>query len=309
MFKVIVTGGSGFLGYHTVTALLRKSPDAEIFIFDEKEPDWPFQGEVVAQDVADPAGMQRKIRQLRPNAIVHLAGILGTGEQVYDVLPSLRVNTVATVELLEFLKNEFPGVRVALTVNGNGEWNNTYAITKEAAGRFALMFNKEFDTEFAVIRPFNAFGEWQKAHPIRKIGPHVITRALENAPIEIFGTGEQQFDLIYAGDVGEVLAQAVLHPVSDFSQIFECGRGSTVTPVSFSKMVIDMIDGSHSDLHFLPMRSGEPETSVLVADVSTMKPLGLPPKGEDCFESALRRTIDWYRTAVDGAREIYIDRA
>jgi len=308
MHKIIVTGGSGFLGYHTVIALLQRSPGAEILIFDQKEPDWPFEGEVVVQDIADSAGMQKMIRQLRPDAIVHLAGILGTGEQVHDVMPSLQVNTVATVELLEFLKNDFPDIRVGLTVNGNGEWNNTYAITKETAGRFALMFNKEFGTKFAVIRPFNAFGEWQKAHPIRKIGPHVITRALQNAPIDIYGNGEQQFDLVYAGVVGEALAQSVLHPVSDYSRIFECGSGSTVTPVGFSKAVIKMIDGAKSDLNFLPMRSGEPESSVLVANISTMEPLGLKSNGADSFESDLSRTIDWYRTAMDASRDIYVDR-
>jgi len=307
--RLLVTGGSGFLGYHAVAAIRRQTPNAEIIIFDEKKPDWPFQGEVIAQDVADTVGFHDKIRQLRPTAIIHLAGILGTGEQVHDVLPSLRVNTLATVELLEFLKNEFPDIRLCLTVNGNGDWNNTYAITKEAAGRFALMFNKEFGTKFAVIRPFNAFGEWQKAHPIRKIGPHVITRVLQDAPIDIYGTGEQQFDLVYAGDVGEALARSVAEPLSDFSQVFECGSGETMTPVSFSKSVMKAIEGANSDLRYLPMRAGEPAMSVLVADVSTMKPLGLSPKGTGCFESDLRRTIDWYRFALDESLEKYIDRA
>jgi nucleoside-diphosphate-sugar epimerase len=223
-------------------------------------------------------------------------------------MPSLRVNTVATVELLEFLKNDHPEIRVGLTVNGNGEWNNTYAITKETAGRFALMFNKEFGTKFAVVRPFNAFGEWQKSRPIRKIGPHVISRALQNAAIEIFGSGEQQFDLVYAGDVGEALARSILWPVDDYSRVFECGTGSTVTPISFSETVTKLIEGAKPEFRFLPMRSGEPPMSVLVADVSTMEPLGLSPKGTDRFESDLSRTIEWYRFALAESLDSYIDR-
>lgn len=308
MAKVIITGGSGFLGYHTVAALQRHSSVADIIILDQKRPDWPFDGECITQDVAEMAGLQDKIRQIRPDAIIHLAAILGTGVQVHNVMPSLRVNTVAAVEMLEFLKNEHPEVRVSLTVNGNGAWKDTYAITKETSGRFALMFNQEFGTKFAVIRPFNAFGEWQKAHPIRKIGPHVITRALQNAPIEIFGKGDQRFDMIYAGDVGEGLARSVLLPLADYSNVFELGSGSTVTPVSFSKTVIEMIGGVSPDLKFLPMRVGEPESSLLVADVSTMVPLGLAPKEAGCYEADLRRTIDWFREAIAGEREIYVDR-
>lgn len=315
MNRLLITGGSGFLGYHTTQAILREDSEAKIIIADLKAPTWLDSDDPDSQmsfsfcDMRALEDVMGLVSSLGITHVIHLAGILGTAEQVKDPVPSFELNTLATIQFLDQMRKSYPDIPITLTVNGNGSWNNTYAISKEAAGRVALMFNNEFHTRYSVVRPFNAYGEYQKAHPIRKIGPHMITRALLNQDIEIFGNGEQEFDLVYAGDVGEALYLATVDVEGrDYSEILEAGSGEVITPVLFAEKVI-AITGSSSRLKHLPMRPGEPEDTYLVAEPESLRQIGMDYEEMRGFDSIkLEETIDWYAARIAEGIEIYIDR-
>ncbi len=303
MTKFLVTGGSGFLGYHVVDRIL-KDPDNLVEIFDMVEPVWwheisdKYRVNFTYGNILDCRDVwwDRLLNDM--DSVIHLAGILGTTEQVRDPTPSIEVNTLATVSMLTWILNHKIDLPVVLTVNGNGKWNNTYAISKEAAGRFALMFNKEFGTQFRVVRPYNAFGEWQKSKPIRKVFPHFAIQALIGEDIDIFGSGNQTFDLVYAGHVAEVLYQAVMHPGAPTDLIYEVGSGQAVTPHTLANDIL-ILTGSDSDLNFLPMRKGEPDDSSLVADNSNLEHFGLGLSFAEVQTHDIRRTVQWYKEHPD----------
>jgi len=291
MSKVLVTGGSGFLGAHVCDVAYENGD--EVTIYDQRPPKFDLKQErfnFIKGSTNDEAALEQQV--LTHDRIIHLAGILGTAETVENPQESIDVNITASVKLFNVLKLH-PEKTAMLTVNGNYQWYNTYAITKEAAGRFAIMYNQAFSTKIAVVRALNAYGPWQKLKPVRKIVPEFIYRALNDQPLEIFGDGTQTFDLVHARDVALSFYRSVSVDHGVYDTIFESGTGKVTTPTDLAQKIITMT-GSKSQLKFLPMRKGEPTTSEVRANTSTLLPFGdIPITAE---ETGLASTIEWYKS-------------
>ena len=85
-FKVLVTGGLGFLGSATVRALQEQHTDWDVWILDinplpkEKSAEIPLLGgcryEYVQADITDINSVSRALAMVRPDAIIHTAGIV-----------------------------------------------------------------------------------------------------------------------------------------------------------------------------------------------------------------------------------------
>jgi len=190
------------------------------------------------------------------------------------------------------------GVRGAQITVGNHFMNNTYAITKTTAERFALMFNKELGTRISVVRGLNAYGEAQKYRPVRKIIPNFVLRAINNEPIEIFGDGEQVMDMIYVQDLAEILIRAATRDHGAYDRIFEAGTGRRTTVRQIAELV-NRIAGNKAGIKHLPMRAGEPERAVVLGDPKTLQPLGFAAGDLTPLETGLERAVRWYRDHND----------
>lgn len=293
--KVLVTGGMGFVGSHTVDLLL--SLGHEVTLLDRYKRDNPWDGKVGVNlgDVRDREAVEQAI--CGQDAVIHLAGILGTMETVGNPKPSVDTNIHGTLNVLEACrpsrmnKNGVRGVYISV---GNHFMNNTYAITKSAAERFTFMYNKEHGTNVAVVRGLNAYGERQKHKPVRKIIPNFVLRALKGVPIEIFGDGEQVMDMIYVGDLAKVLVNAIFTDHGRYDLVFEAGTGRETTVNQIANLIIEYT-GSKGGVKHIGMRPGEPERSVVLGNPETLKPLGINKGGLVTLEEGLIRTVDWYR--------------
>lgn len=305
MSRFLVTGGAGFLGYHTIKSIL-SDPDNVVVVFDLIQPsywdewdEWEASGQIAMQYGSVSLVQEINKALIDVDFIVHLAGILGTAEQVQSPLASIVVNTAGTASVMQanLEKNNVPMV---ITVNGNHEWLNTYAITKEAAGRIALMFNKELNADIRVVRAFNAYGEWQKSKPIRKIGPEFILAAIRGNPIEIFGTGEQLFDAIYAGEVGEILHKMSCTPNVRNDIIYQAGSETAVNVNDFA-LAVRKTCLSGSEIVHVDMRQGEDEYSKAVARQGSRKQLeeviGIFPFQN--LDMRLPQVIRWYKEHME----------
>lgn len=299
--KVLVTGG-GFIGTHVVEALLEQGH--EVSIFDRyRNPEWHERWKdrvkVYLGDIRDREAVMEAV--YRQDGVINLAGILGTMETVDNPHPSVDTNVHGALNVFEgcrpnsMHRNGIRGVQIAV---GNYFMNNTYSITKTMAERFAFMFNQELGTKIAVVRGLNAYGEYQKHKPVRKITPNFVVRALNGVPIEIYGDGEQIMDMIYVKDLAEILIRALTwdHPCYDTA--FEGGTGRRTTVNEIAR-VINEIAGNRAGVRYLPMRAGEPERSVVLGDPATLKPLGYRPGDLTSLEEGMARTVRWYRDHYD----------
>lgn len=299
MKNILVTGGAGFIGSHVVDELLRRSLVPTIFdrlihfhptIADVKRTPI-FYGDVTSyQAVLEAVG--------KHDGVIHLAGRLGTAETINDPVPSVEVNTIGALNVFQACREHgVPAVYIAV---GNHWMNNSYSISKTSAERFALMFNTEHDTRIAVVRGMNAFGPRQLHLPVKKIIPTFVVHALRGDDIPVYGDGSQRMDMIFVEDLARVLVDALVTDHGCYDSVMEAGTGEALSVKEIAEAVIEASGSSRrraSRIKNLPMRAGEPEGSVVVADLETLAPLG--DYSFKPFSEAIVETVEWYRKNYD----------
>jgi len=125
MFKnILVTGGAGFIGSHTVDALL--AAGYRVRVFDNLEPqvhgaiDQPpaylsREAEFIRGDVRDREALGRALRGM--DAVIHLAAMVGGGQSQYQIHRYIDVNVGGTAVLLDLLVNDKTGVQKLLVAS------------------------------------------------------------------------------------------------------------------------------------------------------------------------------------------------
>lgn len=289
MKKVVITGGAGFIGSHVVDFLRKR--DIETIIFDRYKE--PLQREDITFIIGDVKDRNRVFDVVaNSDGVIHLAAILGTQETINQPIPVTNVNIKGSLNIFEACcKFNKKAVYIAV---GNYWMNNPYSITKTAAERFALMYNKEFNTKIAVVRGLNAYGPRQKDKPVRKIMPNLIIPALKNEDIKIYGSGNQIMDMIYVCDLAEILVKALIYNHSIYNEVIEAGMGKDTRINELAELVIKMVNSKSKIIH-VPMRPGEIADSIVKANVENLKKLGINPSGLMSLREGVSKTIEWYR--------------
>jgi UDP-glucose 4-epimerase len=242
--KVLVTGGAGFIGRAVEAALGRA--DHEAVILDVHE-----EGDIRDRDAVD-----RAVDGC--DAVIHLAGVLGTHELFDDVSTAIDINIKGTVNVLDAcLKHEARYVGITMPQ----VFPSIYTATKIAATKMATAYHETYRLPVSHVRAFNAYGIGQKhgpGHP-QKIVPTFAFEAWAGRPIPIWGSGSQTVDLIHVDDLGRMLVDAIDYGNDD---VFDGGTGVAVTVNEVAKIAL-RVTGSKADVEHLPMRRGEKPTHIV----------------------------------------------
>lgn len=291
---VLVTGASGFIGRHVVEALLAEG--RHVLAFDRlgypPEGANPFMGDIRDANAVTEA-------MAHASSWIHLAGTLGTQETIKNPRPAAETNILGGLNVLQAAAQyNLPGVYIAV---GNHWMDNTYSITKTAVERFCNMFRTEQGLPVTTVRAMNAFGPGQiPATPygpskVRKIIPAFVCRALKGDPVEIYGDGSQIMDMVYVTDVAKTLVAALRYTEKNgpISTPIECGSGRPTTVNEIAYAVIKAV-GIGSVVN-LPMRPGEPEHSIVLANPDTMKVLGIDVKDFVTLEDGVKNAVTYFK--------------
>lgn len=282
--KIVVTGGSGFLGSFLCERLRDRGRD--VVVLDTSEPRWTPWVEWHSADVSREESIELLVR-LQPAAVIHMAGLLGTAETFDWPQDTVRVNTVGTVNVLEACKQtkaRYVGVETGTP------WLSPYAISKRAATDFARGYGRAFGIRTSVLKVFNAYGPRQDGTgKVNKIVPRFAVNALSGEPLPIFGDGRQVIDVCHADDVAECFA-LTLERAPGEGEVLHVGSGEPITVLEVADRVMEFCGGG--TLRFFPRRVGEGD-EYPVADTSRLREmLGFVPAPLD---DRLKETIEWYR--------------
>lgn len=289
--RVLITGGLGFIG----TAVCRNLMERGIqpIVLDRKGQKGRWLDGVIyyVGDVRNENTIDDIMYDAYPDGVIHLAALLGTQETVYNPRKAAETNIFGSLNVFSAIANH--DVKAVYIAVGNHWMNNPYSITKTCAERFALMCNKEWQTQIAVVRGLNVYGPGQKAKPVRKVMPNFVEPALRGGTITIYGSGDQVMDMIYIDDMAEVLVRALVMDHGCYDKVIEAGMGDDTTVNDLAKMVVDEV--GMGKLNYVDMRAGEEPDSVVRADTTNMeKYLDYGPDVMVPLAEGVRRTVMAY---------------
>lgn len=285
--KILVTGGSGFIGKHLISELLKKK--YIIAILDRTPKNIPENVTVFQGDIQDRKLVAKAMRNI--DLVYHLAGVLGTSELNSKSIEAVKTNVLGTLNVLEEATRNKSKV---LLVSKPNVWTNTYSITKEASEKFCMMFQKEFGLKAVIVKWFSVYGPGQKHYGVQKAVPTFIVRALKNLPLPIFGNGKQMADFIYTSDTIRATILAAEDEKME-GKIIEIGTGKGTRVIDLAKVIIRE-SKSKSKLQFLPMRGGEDPGTQVIANTALLRKLKFKPQVN--FNEGIRKTITFYKNLL-----------
>lgn len=276
--KILVTGSHGFIG----------EPVRERF--------QSHGHDVYGLDISDGNDVRDADRVMKlatgMDAVIHLAGVLGTHELFDSVHEAIDSNIHGTVNVLDAcVKNDAMYIGVTMPQ----VFPSIYTATKVAATRMASAYAIAHGLRVAHVQAYNAFGPRQAhgpGHP-QKIIPTFATEAWNDRPLPIWGTGNQSVDLIHTSDLAECFYQAfnglvvgnMFWPTNDF--VVQGGTGNRVSVLEVAHLVSEFT-GRPLVARYLPMRRGETETQIVADDPAVKVPW-------DKIVDQLEETVAWYK--------------
>jgi len=297
--RVLVTGGTAFIGSHLVERLVAQGGKVRV---------------ASIEGIGDVAHLQDSIELVKRDLteevddlvegidyLFHLAAITDLNQCRSDPFMALKVNTYATLNLLESARRN--GVKKFLYMSTLGVYGvarhlpqnemdyaaplEPYAASKLSAEHFVLVYPTTYGVSTSVARCFNAYGPRQKENMVI---PSIITQIIRNGTVEI-GNLDSTRDFVYVDDVVTGLLRIIEMGKHD---IYNIGTGRE-TSIRSLVSVIAGIMGKKIDVR--PAENRKRKTKIDVprsqADTTRMK-RDLRWEAGVQLEKGLARTIDFY---------------
>jgi len=235
--KVLVTGGAGYIGSHTVKNLLAKGHDVVVFDnFSTGRKELLTGGQVVKADLKDTAALDRVFHDHKLEAVLHFASLIQVGESYLDPGKYYAQNLAGSLNLLEAMRRA--GVKVFIFSSSAAVYGvpretpiteghplapaNPYGQTKYFVEAILQDYSRAYGFKYISLRYFNASG----ADPDGRLGemhdpethliPNILLSLLgKKDEVEVFGTdfetkdGTAVRDYIHVSDLAEAHALAL----------------------------------------------------------------------------------------------------
>jgi UDP-glucose 4-epimerase len=281
--KILVTGGSGFIGGKLVQELEWQGHDVDIC--DVVHPPFKTMAKFYQKDICDVLSLP-----LVYDTVYHCAGLLGTGRLFDYVVEAEGVNVIGMLRLLEWLKGSgVPIISVGLIDN----WLNPYMLSKHHAESYGMMYYHTFGVRFTSLRFTHVYGPGQSVSQEKAV-PTFVVQALRGEPLTIFGDGQSVMNLVFVRDAASILADAISLRLWGKALDIAAGGGD-IAVIDLAEKVIEIAD-SKSEIRFVPMRRGQPGTVRTPYDIAeAAKFFDLHHSLATSLDLGLAETIEWYR--------------
>ena len=308
----LVTGGAGFIGSNLVRALLARGDRVRVLDdfssgLRENLEEVCDDIELVEGDVRDPDLCCRAAKGAE--VVFHEAAIASVPRSIEDPRTSFAVNALGTFNMLAAARDAGASRFVyaaSAAAYGTSETvpkvetmspdpASPYAADKVAGELYLAMFWRAFGLQTVSLRYFNVFGPRQDpSNQYAGVIAAFAARMLRGRPPVIFGDGRQSRDFVFVDDI--IKANLLAAEVSAaHGEVVNIGTGRATDLKTMAAAFNRVLGTDFEPIHDAP-RPGDVKHSL--ADISAARALlGYEP--EVAFEEGLRRTIDWYRWALE----------
>jgi GDP-L-fucose synthase len=300
-YKVLLTGGSGFLGTFVKQKLIEKGfKENNIYSPNHKEIDF-----VKMEDC------QKAVRGV--DLVIHLAAVVGgigfnrenPGKLFFDnlmmgaqLMEAARLESVkkfvAIGTVCAYPKlTPIPFKEEDLWVGYPEETNAPYGLAKKMLLVQSQAYRKQYGLKSIYLLPVNLYGPGDNFDPNSShVIPALIKKAIEakergDKTMEVWGTGTASREFLYVEDAAEGIVLAALNFDDDFP--VNLGSGMEITIKDLVTTINELVGFKGKLVWDKTKPDGQPRRCL---DVSKAKAFGFVAKTD--FKSGLKNTINWY---------------
>lgn len=306
MKRLLVTGGAGFIGSNYVRYMLDTYPDYRIMVLDAltyagnldnfhdlwDNPNFQFfQGRIEDPEVVD--NLARNA-----DAILNFAAESHNDRAILDPQTAIKSNFNGVFVLLEaarkfgherFLQvstDEVYGTTEDVFREGGPlEPNQPYSAAKAGGELMVRAYNVTYGLPTIVTRGSNTFGPY---HYPEKLIPLMVTNAIDDLPLPVYGDGKQVREWMYVLDHAKGIDLA-FHQGTP-GEVYNVGGGNERENIDVVKGILSILGKPESLIKHVTDRPGHDRRYSM--DISKIEKLGFSPDRN--FEQRLEEVVKWY---------------
>jgi dTDP-glucose 4,6-dehydratase len=311
--QVLVTGGCGFIGSNFIRYVLSRDPSCRVINLDaltyagnpanlddiKDDPRYRF----VRGNIADPAAVRPLVQEVSASggAVMNFAAESHVDRSIQSPAIFVRTNVLGTQVLLdacrEFAVGRFVQVstdEVYGSLGPDGSFseesllrpNSPYAASKAAADHLVHAYWHTYGLPALITRCSNNYGPYQSPE---KLIPLMITRALEDRPLPVYGDGLHIRDWLHVEDHCAALLQILREGRP--GEVYNIGADQEQTNLRVVRVILEVLGKPESLIAFVADRPGHDRRYAIDAG-KLRRELGWKPRWD--FGTGLRETIRWY---------------
>ncbi|MEI6666156.1 MAG: NAD-dependent epimerase/dehydratase family protein [Chloroflexota bacterium] len=305
--RALVTGSSGFLGWHLSNRLVQDGYDVVGLDFHEPRNPLPAGMRDLRVDVRDRDAVRRAVSEVKPDALFHAAAQASVSISMREPVVDIETNVLGTVHLAQAaidagvprmvfvstggaLLGEPEVVPVTEAMAKGAIPESVYGASKLAAERYLALVCGGTDLELSVLRPGNIYGPAQDPHGEAGVVAIFAQRMLRGEPVTIFGTGSQQRDYVYVRDVVEAAVLASTQPAS--TCLIATGIGTSTQQICDS---LAQLTGYERPPVYADERPGDIQR-IYLDNSHAREVWGWQPQVS--LDEGLAETVEWFRERI-----------
>ncbi len=308
--KLFVTGGAGFIGSNFIRCVLKSGKDVSIVNYDKltyagnlanlksvaDNPNYVF----VKGDICDAAAVETAMRGC--DAVIHFAAESHVDRSIYEPAPVIQTNVTGTFILLEVARkipvSRFVHVStdevygdipsgVFADENFPLQPSSPYSASKAASDLLVRSYVRTYKFPAVITRSSNNYGPYQFPE---KFVPLMITNALSDTALPVYGDGKQQRDWLHVEDNCRGILSVL--EKGKIGEVYNIGGLDLDENLTLVRRILNLTGKPESLVSYVHDRPGHDRRyAVNCKKIETE--LGWSPAIS--LEDGLRQTIDWYK--------------